>query len=82
MVFTCSQFCENLHDTDSELYANSGDAITQHLFGLSGMEVDAAAQVQDHNLVCVEWLGEVERECGPLGSKNPAPRRRQQSGVF
>ena len=63
-------FVKNFHKTDFEPYLNPEEA----------NRADVNAQVQEHNMLCVErpeWKG--EGACSPLGSKNPAARRRRQS---
>ena len=54
-LFT-SSFVKNLRDADFKFYVNSGYAIRQHFFWTIWHKSDAAARVQDRNLVCVELL--------------------------
>ena len=86
LLFTCSQFCEKLTWRSFWLYANPGDANTQHLLRLSGI-----GQMPLHKCrntiwcaMCIErprWGRGRGGAHGPLGSNNPAARRRHQAGL-
>ena len=71
-------FAKNLHYTDLELYVNPWDVNVQHLLRLSGI-----GKMPLHKWRNTIWCAlSGQGSLCLLGSKNPAARRRQQSGLL